>query len=171
MHFMMHIYNNIFNTYLKKKKLYEPLLFVPPQNFWYLWAGVPTPSFSSRKTATVGYLKLAFYCTAVHKWHECGGFSTVPSFAKNYCMIWHNAWQIAVSLWGTTAGTLKSNSNNLSSTFGDLEWEMAWAYEKPACCKSLSGSLLNLPRVYSTGRSPIADENRGAGQCCSLGHD
>lgn len=40
---------------------------------------------------------------------------------KNYHVIWHNAQQIAVSLRGTTDDDRKSNSNNLSSMFGDLE--------------------------------------------------
>lgn len=121
-----------------------------PIIFWDLRVRVPRSSFLSHKTAAVTYLELTCYCTAAHKWHEFGDFSTVPGFAKNYCVIWHNAQQIAVSLWGTTDGNWKSNSNNLSSTFGDLEWGMARADEKPVCYKSLLASLLNLPHMHSS---------------------
>lgn len=123
--------------------------------------GWSSNAFLSHKTANVVYLKLTFYHTAVHNWHKFGDFSAVPSFAKNCCMIWHNAQQIAVSLWGTTDGNWKSNSNNWSSTFGDLEWGMAQVYKKPVCYKSLLRSLLNQPRMYSIRTWQIADDNQG----------
>lgn len=169
MHFMIH--KNIFISVLKNLRCMKSSSLVPPHNFWDLRVRVPRSSFSPHKTATVTYLELTCSCTAAHKWHEFGDFSTVPGFAKNYCVIWHNARQIAVSLWGTTDGNWKSNSNNLSSTFGDLEWGMARVDEKPVCYKSLLASLLNLPHMHSSKRSEIADGNRGAWQCCVLGHD
>lgn len=51
-------------------------------SFWGLWAGDLLPSLSSHKAGTDAYAKLTSDCTAGHKWHEFGDFSTVPSFAK-----------------------------------------------------------------------------------------